>query len=91
VLARSLPPGERTIAYRSFWETVLFFSAAQVLLYDEACERKFNELRAQKIRIGTRDLRIAATALVHDLTLVTRNHKDFSRVPGLRIEDWSGS
>jgi tRNA(fMet)-specific endonuclease VapC len=54
-----------------------------------ACERKFNELRRQKIRIGTRDLRIAATALVHNLTLVTRNHKDFSRVPALRIEDWS--
>jgi tRNA(fMet)-specific endonuclease VapC len=54
-----------------------------------ACERKFTELRRQKIRIGTRDLRIAATALVHDLTLVTRNHKDFFRVPALRIEDWS--
>jgi len=54
-----------------------------------ACERKFNELRRQKIRIGSRDLRISATALVHDLPLVTRNHKDFSRVPGLHIEDWA--
>jgi tRNA(fMet)-specific endonuclease VapC len=35
------------------------------------------------------DLRIAATALVHTLTLVTRNTKDFARVPGLRLADWS--
>jgi tRNA(fMet)-specific endonuclease VapC len=47
------------------------------------------ELRSLRQHIGTLDLRIAATALVHDLTLVTRNQKDFSRVPGLRFEDWS--
>ena len=47
-------------------------------------------LRAQGIRIGTLDLRIVATALVHDLTLVTRNTKDFARVPGARLEDWAG-
>jgi hypothetical protein len=35
------------------------------------------------------DLRIAATALVQDLTLITRNQKDFARIPGPRIEDWS--
>jgi tRNA(fMet)-specific endonuclease VapC len=39
----------------------------------------------------TLDLRIAATALVHDLTLVTRNTQDFARVPGLKTEDWSVS
>jgi tRNA(fMet)-specific endonuclease VapC len=89
VLARSLPPGERAIAYRRFWDTVRFFAAAQIVLCDDACEQRFHALRATKIRAGTRDRRIAATALVHDLTLVTRNRSDFSRVPSLRIEDWS--
>ena len=60
-----------------------------MLPFDPACEQTFQELRAAKIRIGTRDLRIAATALVHDCTLVTRNHQDFARVPGLHIEDWT--
>ena len=38
--------------------------------------------------IGGNDLQIAAIALVHDLILVTHNTEEFSRVPGLRWEDW---
>jgi predicted nucleic acid-binding protein len=36
----------------------------------------------------TADLMIASVALVHDLTLVTHNTKDFRHIPGLRLEDW---
>jgi len=35
------------------------------------------------------DLLIAATALVHDLTLVTHNTQDFMNVPGLGLADWT--
>jgi tRNA(fMet)-specific endonuclease VapC len=34
------------------------------------------------------DLLIAATALAHDLTLVTHSLREFSRIAGLKIEDW---
>ena len=42
-------------------------------------------LRAEGRLIGANDLWIAATALWHDLPLVTGNLKNFSRVPGLKL------
>lgn len=44
-------------------------------------------LRSAGLSIGDNDLQIAATALRHDLTLVTRNRRHFERVPGLRLHD----
>lgn len=41
--------------------------------------------------IGAHDLQIAATALVHDLSLVTANEREFERVGGLELERWSGA
>lgn len=42
-------------------------------------------LRAQGQLIGGLDLLIAATALRHDLTLLTHNHRHFSRIPDLKL------
>ncbi len=39
--------------------------------------------------IGAYDLLIAAQALRHQLTLVTANVREFSRIQGLRWEDWA--
>jgi predicted nucleic acid-binding protein len=54
--------------------------------------RKFGELRAALLDAGQPkpqlDLLIAATALVHDLTLVTHNTKDYATIPGLKLDDW---
>ena len=38
--------------------------------------------------IGEYDLLIAGIALAHNLTVVTHNTREFSRVPGLQVEDW---
>ena len=46
------------------------------------------ELTAIGSRIGPYDTLIAATAIAHNLTLVTHNTGEFSRVAGLRLEDW---
>jgi tRNA(fMet)-specific endonuclease VapC len=62
----------------------------QIIAFDEPCADQFEKLRAAKIRIGTMDLKIAATALVHDALLLSANLRDFERVPGLRVEDWLG-
>lgn len=47
--------------------------------------RLFRYLKGNGLLIGTNDLWIAATALAHDLPLVTRNDRHFRRVPDLRV------
>jgi tRNA(fMet)-specific endonuclease VapC len=47
------------------------------------------ELEAQGLTIGPLDLMIAATALSLGATLVTNNTREFSRIKGLRLEDWT--
>ncbi len=45
-------------------------------------------LRRLGTPIGSNDLMIAATALVHGLTIVTHNTSEFARIEGLAVEDW---
>lgn len=62
------------------------------LPFDDAASIAFGRIRARLAVLGTPigpyDLQIAAIALANDLTLVTHNVREFSRVEGLRIEDW---
>ncbi len=51
--------------------------------------RLWADLAAQGQLIGAHDLWIAAACLSHGLSLVTSNLREFRRVPGLDIEDWS--
>ncbi|MEO6195095.1 MAG: type II toxin-antitoxin system VapC family toxin [Thermoanaerobaculia bacterium] len=67
----------------------------EVLPLDKESDRRYAEIRLyldQRGRpIGPNDLLIAAHALALDLTLVTANLEEFTRVPGLRIENWLDS
>jgi tRNA(fMet)-specific endonuclease VapC len=62
------------------------------LPFDEDCADNYARIRAhlEKIgqSIGPYDLQIAGTAQKHGLITVTHNVAEFSRVPGLPIEDW---
>lgn len=49
----------------------------------------WSELAAGGALIGAHDLWLAAAAVAHDLTLATANVREFSRVPGLRVEHWT--
>ncbi len=89
LLARRSEAQARVWAYAKLMETVRFADRIRVLPFDMGCEKRMAELRSQGLRVGTQDLRIAATALIHGLTVVTRNRRDFGMVPGLTLEDWS--
>lgn len=64
----------------------------RILAFDRAAAETYGALRAQLERGGTPlsepDMRIAAVALTHDLTVVTGNIRHFQRVGGLRVENW---
>ena len=48
-----------------------------------------HDLESAGMRIGPHDLLIAAICLVNNCTIVTNNLSEFSRVKGLRAEDWT--
>ena len=73
--------------YKLLNETLQLFVRFPVVAHDQAVEGEFQRIR--HIRIGTQDLKIAATALANQIPLVTGNRRDFAQVPGLVIEDWS--
>lgn len=60
-----------------------------MLKFDRDAYNCYTDLVRQRIRICTKDLRIAATVISRNGVLVTRNRRDFERVPGLRFEDWT--
>ena len=66
------------------------FTRAPVLPFDAAAAAVYDTLETQGVRLRRMDLRIAAIALARGLVVVTRNARDFGRVPGLEIEDWTG-
>ena len=71
-----------------------FCAPYQSLPFDDRAADECGQIRAtlrkQGRPIGPIDVLIAAIARVNDLVLVTHDTAEFSRVPGLRIEDWQG-
>ena len=59
------------------------------MLFDAAAVSEFKRLKAAKVNIGTMDLRIASIVLANSATLVSMNLRDYQKVPGLQVEDWT--
>lgn len=72
-----------------------FLLALEVAAFDEPAAMKYGDVRASLERrgrpIGPLDTLIGSHASVLDVILVTNNTKEFSRIEGLRIEDWTAS
>jgi tRNA(fMet)-specific endonuclease VapC len=69
-------------------------SVLRVLPFEEPADRRYAELRVRLERqgtpIGPNDMLIAAHALALGLAVVTGNAGEFSRVPGLAVDNWLG-
>jgi len=75
--------------YGHLFDLIEDYRQLPLVPFDDPAAVLFVQLRSQGVRIGTMDLRIAAIALSRNLTVVTRNARDFGQVPGLRTEDWT--
>ena len=69
-----------------------FFEPFASLPFDDACAEHYGQIRTELetggTPIGPNDLLIAAIARNHGQILVTHNVREFSRVIGLKLEDW---
>lgn len=88
-LARARTPANLARGYWMLSRLFGDYKAFAVLPFDAAAARVLANLLAQRLRVAAMDLRIAAIALSQGLVLLTRNVRDFGKVPGLVIENWT--
>ena len=88
-LSQSRTLDQQVERYRKLQTMLWRYRDTDVLGFDDQALLILKCLQQQRIRIGTMDLKIAAIALANNATLLSRNLKDFSKVPGLKVEDWS--
>ncbi|WP_200892355.1 type II toxin-antitoxin system VapC family toxin [Aliterella atlantica] len=87
--AKSKDGSALTNAYQRLVETIMLLSEFQVLKYNAESCAIYQSLKAQRIKVGTQDLRIASITLAHNGILVTINLQDFNQVPNLITQKWS--
>ncbi len=86
-IEKSNKPDANTVALREFLQPLIILDYMQN--DSEAYGKIRADLERKGIPIGAMDLLIASQALSRDLILVTNNEKEFKRVKGIRIENWT--
>ena len=79
---------EQIHAYQQLVRLLDFIREWHIIPFDTLEANESQRLKKLGVRIGTQDLKIGATAIVHNAILLSANLKDFRRVPGLRLENW---
>ena len=78
----------QAFGYRELQRLFEYYQDFEVVAFDAAAAERGEALRQMHRRLGATDLKIAATALVHDATLLSANLRDFGRISGLKVENW---
>jgi len=78
---------DQVTAYDELADLFLFLQKWEIVRFDHGAASAYSQLRKDKVRIGTNDLKIAAVALAQNALLLSANLRDYRKVPGLRVED----
>jgi tRNA(fMet)-specific endonuclease VapC len=78
-----------TNAYRWLSETVKLLTDFEVLQFTAEAQLIYQDFKSQRIRVGTQDLRIASIVIAHNGILLSRNLRDFEKIPNLMVRDWT--
>lgn len=84
-LKRARKAEQIVVAYVKLESIWRWFLRMNVLSFGAPAQARFAELKSRCPRLHTMDLRIASIALITDSTLLSRNLRDFRRVPGLSV------
>lgn len=88
-LRQAKQPQQVVRTYHEIADAVRFYAQTQILDFTLAAITRYQSLLAMKLNVGKYDLKIAAIALEVGAVVVTRNIRDFARIPSLVVEDWS--
>jgi tRNA(fMet)-specific endonuclease VapC len=89
LIPRAKSPEQLERAYARLASATTFLSGTRILNFTQAAIARYEQLKSLKLNIGKMDLRIAAIVLEEQGILVSRNLRDFRRVPNLLVEDWT--
>ena len=87
--AQANTPEQMLTAYARLQGHIETFAGIPILPFSAKAAFEFARLRQAGVCIGMMDMKIAAIAIAHNATVLTRNVSDFGKVPGLSVEDWS--
>jgi len=85
---RTRSPAKQVVPYSRLVRLIHTLSTWELAPWTEVAAGALADLRRQRIRIGTQDLKIASIALTNNALLLSANLRDFKQVPRLRVEDW---
>jgi tRNA(fMet)-specific endonuclease VapC len=89
LLRKSRQPEHVVRVYSQLGQSVVRLAKWPILPYTATAIERVAYFKTLHFNVRHTDLRIAAVAIENDMVLVTRNTKDFVRIPDVRIEDWS--
>jgi tRNA(fMet)-specific endonuclease VapC len=76
-------------AYQRLATNVQHLAGTTILPFPEPAILRYENLKALQLNVGKKDLCIAAIILENNGVLVSRNLRDFQRVPNLVVENWA--